>query len=137
MIEARPINKTDNNGLFLTVPVKKGTTVYTISGEVSNIPTRTSIYIKGQNIENPMAKFLNHSFSPNCKIVEDNLVTIKDLEANTELTFNYLENEPEISSPFKDHETGTWVFKKKDCAEECNIRVDGVCEVCGIDVANT
>lgn len=46
------------------------------------------------------SRFLNHSFSPSCRVHNRNIVALYDLPPNTELTFNYNETEVHMAAPF-------------------------------------
>ena len=56
---------------------------------------------------------MNHSFGPNCKIEDGYVVSIKNININDELTFNYNDNETEMACPFNDNITKKIVSGKK------------------------
>ena len=88
--------------------------VYVLSGPILKIPTRTSIEIGfNQHIEDINGQYINHSFDPNIKIDGKNVIAIKNISKNDEITFNYNENETKMACPFKDNSTGYIVSGKK------------------------
>ena len=64
-------------------------------------PTRSSIQIDSNNhIEDPVGRFINHSCNPTCKIHGLNIISVKDLNPDDEITFDYTKNETYLASPF-------------------------------------
>tara|TARA_R110002012_G_scaffold224649_1_gene396613 strand:+ start:300 stop:656 length:357 start_codon:yes stop_codon:yes gene_type:complete len=90
-------------GVYSRIPHKKGTALYSLmNGESVKIPTRTSIEItKNLHIEDEIGSCINHSCDPSCLIKDFFVVTLKDIEAGEEITFNYNESENVVSSPFR------------------------------------
>jgi hypothetical protein len=79
-----------------------GSTVFSLTGEVLDHPTQTSIKIgDGKHIEDYLGRFINHSCNPSVEISGREVVAIRDLEIGDEVTFNYLENEDELVVPFE------------------------------------
>ena len=93
-----------------------GELVYTVRGEASATRTRESIEVgPGQHVEDAYALYLNHSFTPNLRLEERRMYALKNIAEGEELTFNYLETESEIASPFVCHDTG-----RTGDSEACN-----------------
>jgi len=112
----------DEYGVFSTGNFNRGDTIHILHGLISLQPSRESVEIymvtEGDQVQighilDPLFKYCNHSFSPNCVIdkSKQTVVALRDIEAGEELTFNYLTNESQISNPFKDKETGLDVKK--------------------------
>ena len=65
------------SGLYSTQKYKSGISIHKLQGTILQKPTRTSIEIgKDQHIEDDIGKYMNHSFSPNCKIENGEIITI-------------------------------------------------------------
>ena len=58
------------------------------------------------------ALYLNHSFTPNLRLEERRMFALRDITVGEELTFNYLDTESGIASPFVCHDTGRPVDSK-------------------------
>jgi len=100
-MEIRQSNHVDGKGLFTTKKCKKGDVVFVLEGEIFSEPTRESIHIgNGQHIYDENGIFINHSFSPNIKIVNKNVVALEDIEADEEVVFNYNDSELKMANPF-------------------------------------
>jgi len=96
------VEGTDFKGLFTTVPHVKGSTVLTLHGPVTSSPTRESIHVgSNMHMTDPNGSYVNHSFEPSCVVDGVNLVALKDLPADSEITFNYNENELPMAAPFE------------------------------------
>jgi hypothetical protein len=80
---------------------EEGSIVYSLSATwVSESKTRTSIYIgEGRSVEDEVGMYMNHSCQPSCKIDGLNVVAIKNMEAEEEVTFDYASEGP-LASPF-------------------------------------
>ncbi len=65
-------------------------------------PNRISIDLGDHHIDHPMGKYINHSCKPTTKVCHttNSLVTITDIQPGDEITFNYLESERTITTPF-------------------------------------
>ena len=84
-----------------------GELVYTVRGKAAPERTRDSIEVgPGQHVEDPYALYLNHSFTPNLRLEKRHMFALQSITVGEELTFNYLETESEIASPFVCHDTG-------------------------------
>ena len=100
-MEIKQSNLNEGKGLFTTKCCKKNETVFVLKGEIFSEPTRESIYIgNGQHIYDDYGIFINHSFSPNIKIVNKNVVALQDIEADEEVAFNYNDSELKMANPF-------------------------------------
>jgi hypothetical protein len=107
--------KNNFKGLYVTIDLKMGTSIYVLKGDILDKPTRTSIEIGvNKHIEDIYGSYMNHSFSPNCKIEEGYIITLTAIKANEELTFNYNNNETKMASPFIDIETNIIVSGKNE-----------------------
>ena len=84
-----------------------GELVYAVRGKAAPERTRDSIEVgPGQHVEDPYALYINHSFSPNLRLEKRRMSALRNITEGEELTFNYLETESEIASPFICHDTG-------------------------------
>lgn len=93
----------EGNGLLLTKHVPSGDTVFVLSGEIFDAPTRESIHIgNNQHIYDACGIFINHSCRPTVEIRHTNVVALKDLNPGEELTFNYNDSEINMANPFQD-----------------------------------
>ena len=103
----------NGKGLFTTKAVKQDEVIFTLQGEILHHPTRESIHIgNGEHIDDEFGRFINHLFKPNTRIEGANVVAIRDIQANEELTFNYNDNEINMASPF--YANGILVEGKKN-----------------------
>ena len=94
-------NIVDGNGLFTTKQYKKGETVHILTGIVYNKPTRETIHIGNNNhIYDKYGIYINHSFTPNIKIVGRQIISLCDINKNEELLFNYNDTEINMANPF-------------------------------------
>jgi len=92
---------TGEQGLYATTYFAKDEIVFTLRGNLSNTPTKFTIQIgEGEHIHDEWGRFMNHSFSPSCRVQNRNIVAFYDLLPNTELTFNYNESEVHMAAPF-------------------------------------
>ncbi len=100
-------------GLYATRVISRGANIAVLTFDISEVRTATSIQI-GVDLhsEHPWARYINHSFEPNCAIDGQEVLTIKRVESGDELTFDYTSNEDDISAPFVDAVTGKWVGSK-------------------------
>lgn len=93
-------------GVFSAMDIKAGETIVNLmeNVRVTDKPSPYSIQIGvGKHIEaRGVVALLNHSCDPNCCITSDfHLIALKDIEAQTtELTYNYLTTEMDMSEPF-------------------------------------
>jgi hypothetical protein len=83
-----------------------GDHIHTLSGEYFDVRNKYTIEVNGRHLVDPVAKYLNHSFTPNMRIDGLNLIALCVIEAGEEITFDYTTTESEFSHPFIDWETG-------------------------------
>jgi len=93
-------------GVSSNTYINKGSVVYELDGEYITGPTRTSIQTDSTgHIEDEIGKYINHSCTPNVKVVKDKskikLIALKDILSNLEITFDYNSTEYKVSHPFK------------------------------------
>jgi uridine kinase len=89
---------------YIGPSVQSGTSIYKLTGNIKTKPTRTSIQIgPDKHIEDEWGQYINHSCYPSVKIIDGNLVAIKELELETSITFDYNQNEDNMSDPFLCH----------------------------------
>lgn len=88
------------------VSFKKGEKVKALQGSMQEERDKYTIETPKGHVLDSVGMYMNHSFSPTCEIQGMYVVALRDLEVGTEITFNYLENESEISRPFIDKSTG-------------------------------
>lgn len=90
-------------GLYAEKSYKLGDIVRTMSGKMSNIPTRKSIHIgNNMHLQDAFGQFINHSFDPNIMVESNKLIAIKEINIYDEITFNYNDTEIEMACPFVD-----------------------------------
>jgi hypothetical protein len=90
-------------GVYAGCAYEEGLVIYSLSGRlVLESPTRTSIRIKdGIHVEDEVGSYINHSCDPSAKIDGVHVVALRDIKVGEEITFNYIENEDLLASPFK------------------------------------
>ena len=94
------ININDNMCLFSNEIIHK------LTGSISKTPSKISIEInKNKHITDKYGQYMNHSFSPNCKIENGYIICLHNINENEELTFNYNDNETQMACPFIDNKT--------------------------------
>ena len=100
-------NEYGEHSTYSRFSYSKDELIYTVRGEPSTTRSRESIEIGlGQHVEDPYAMYLNHSFQPNLYLKGRHIFAIRNILVGEELTFNYLNTETEIASPFTCHATG-------------------------------
>ena len=78
-----------------------GDSVYVLSGELLKEPTRISIQIgPDEHIEDEWGQYVNHSCDPSVKIVNNQLIAVKQIEKGDSITFDYNVSEDHMSNPF-------------------------------------
>ncbi len=103
-------NAHGERAIYARFAFSPGELVYTVRGKATPERTRDSIEVgPSQHVEDPYALYLNHSFSPNLRLEERHMFALRSITEGEELTFNYLETESEIASPFVCHDTGRTV----------------------------
>ncbi len=100
-------NEHGENATYSRFAFSRGELVYVVCGEPSATRTRESIEIAPeQHVVDDYAVCLNHSFSPNLYLQGRQFFALREIKAGEELTFNYLDTETEIASPFTCFSTG-------------------------------
>ncbi|MDB4278933.1 SET domain-containing protein-lysine N-methyltransferase [Deltaproteobacteria bacterium] len=91
-----------------TQPILEGGLVLDLSASVmGDYPTRTSIVVGlGKHAEHPIGSFVNHSCEPSCAVLGEFIIALDNLPVGTEVTFDYMENEGPLASPFTCHDCG-------------------------------
>lgn len=91
----------DGKCLIVKNSVSKGETVFVLTGEIFDHPTRESIHIgENKHIYDDHGIFINHSFTPSVCISGVNVVALEDMTNGTEITFNYNDSELAMANPF-------------------------------------
>jgi len=100
-MEIRYNDKISEKGLYSTKFYPKDSIVFVLKGEIYNHPTRETIHIgNNKHIYDKYGIFMNHSFTPNVKIVGKNVFALCDVNVDDEIVFNYNESEINMHSPF-------------------------------------
>ena len=109
-------NGIHGRGVFATRKINKNTIIFKMHGEFINKPTQTSVQIgEGMHIEDALAGLVNHSCEPTAKVDRQlhAFMSLRDIEPNEEITFNYNSNEDNIAAPFKCECCGKKICGKK------------------------
>lgn len=94
-------NYIDGLGVFVTKAYNKHDIIFILDGVLVNNPTRESIHIgDNKHIIDKFGSFINHSFNPNIKIEEKNVIALKNIEVEEEICFNYNVSEINMTCPF-------------------------------------
>ena len=115
------INNEFGNVAVSTRKIPKGLLVRVLNGQNVKSPTRTSIQwgheANRRHVEDNIGKYINHSCDPTLRVdgAMPYLWAVKDIAPNTALTFNYIENEDNISSSFICNECGLPIPRNTDC----------------------
>ena len=105
----------------VTTPISRGMLVRVMNGESVSKPTQTSIQWGNEanrsHMEDSIGRYINHSCSPTLRVdgCLPYLWAVKDILPNMPLTFNYMENEDNISTPFVCNDCGLEVPRKTEC----------------------
>lgn len=82
--------------------IEPGEVVLSLAGEIFDKPVRESIQIgTNKHILDNFGKFTNHSCYPTCKVVGDNLVSVRLITKGDSITFDYNETEDLLAEPFR------------------------------------
>jgi len=99
------IKTTDNNFnnlSYIGESLSSDVVIFVLEGKVNGSPTKTSIQIgHSEHIEDNWGRFMNHNCNPNCKIINRKVISIKVINKEDLLTFNYNVSEDKIECPFK------------------------------------
>lgn len=89
------------NGLYATTSYLKNSIVFELKGDIISHPTRESIRIgPNKHVIDPFGIYMNHSFDPTCRIDNNYVISIKNIDPGDELNFNYNDNEENMANPF-------------------------------------
>ena len=105
----------------VTTTLPRGMLVRVLNGHNVSKPTQTSIQwgheAHRRHCEDHIGKYINHSCSPTLRVdgALPYLWAVKDILPNMPLTFNYMENEDNISTPFVCNDCGLEVPRKTEC----------------------
>jgi len=117
-----------NKKIVANKDLKMGTLVVDLKKATKQPKDKYTIEWKNNNYYDSIGKFINHSFKPNCVLSKHTgeMVTIKPVKRDEQLTFDYTITESYISNPFIDKETGLLVgkFDIFKLIEECGELVD-------------
>lgn len=98
-----------------TIPPNK--VVYQLSGPVRSSPTRTSIQIGSEHhIEDEFGQFVNHNCHPSVRVVGNQLVSVREIQQNDSITFDYNATEHAMACPFQCSCCGQWISGAKNKA---------------------
>ena len=105
----------------VSAPISRGMLVRVMNGESVSKPTQTSIQwgneANRRHMEDRIGRYINHSCSPTLRVdgCLPYLWAVKNILPNMPLTFNYMENEDNISTPFVCNDCGLEVPRKTEC----------------------
>ena len=110
-------------GVITTIDADAGDIVYEFRGEIILSPTRTSVQIGREHIEEDMIAYVNHSCTPNVSVEDMRyndwnmfgtyaLISTGVIVSGDEITFDYNDTEDEIAYPFKCSCHGTLIRGK-------------------------
>ena len=94
-------------GLFANEFIHKGSIIFILKGIHLPEPTRTSIRVRGQNVEHYEGGFMNHHCNPSAAVIEIEdviqglVIAKKHIYKGEEITFDYETTEPKLAHPFK------------------------------------
>jgi SET domain-containing protein len=91
-------------GVFAARKIPKGSVIFKMQGQYVNQPTRTSVQVSDKlHIEDALAGLINHSCQPTARIdrASESLVSLRDINVNEEVTFDYTTNEEKLAAPFE------------------------------------
>lgn len=109
-------NGIHGRGVFATRKIHKNTIIFKMHGEFVQQPTQTSVQIgDNMHIEDALAGLVNHSCKPTAKVDRQMyaFLSVRDIEPNEEITFNYNINEEEMAAPFTCECCGKKICGKK------------------------
>ena len=105
----------------VTTTIPRGMLVRVLNGHNVPKPTQTSIQwgneVNIKHSEDHIGRYINHSCSPTLRVDGSlpYLWSVKDILPGMPLTFNYMENEDNISTPFTCNDCGLTVPRKTEC----------------------
>ena len=100
-MEVKQNTNLNEEGLFATRQYMKNEIVFTLSGEIYDHPTRETIYVGNEtHVHDQHGMYMNHSFNATTYIDNYNVVALRDINPDDELTFDYNKNELTMACPF-------------------------------------
>ena len=104
LVETRKI-KNNFSGLFSKKFLEKGSIILSLGNVTSVNPTRTSIQIHKKHVEHHLGAYINHHCRPNSFVDSDKslIVAKKDIQADEEITIDYLQTESMLAESFHCH----------------------------------
>lgn|SRR3990167_5055286 len=96
-------NGIEGQGVFAAQRINRNTIIFKMHGDFLTSPTQTSVQIGDQmHIEDNIAGLVNHSCHPTAKVDRQlhAFVSLRDIEKNEEITFDYTLNEDKLAAPF-------------------------------------
>ena len=106
-------NKEDYKVVTTNCDIDKNSVIHYICCKQSSSPTEHTITLDiNYYIIDVLASEINHSFTPNCKVVGDCLISTCKIKKGEEVTRNYYETEEIILKQFVDRESGELINTK-------------------------
>lgn len=102
-------------GVFAAKSFPKNSVIFKLQGIIIDHPTQTSVQIgKDLHIEDEIAGFLNHACTPSAHIDRQMhaVVSLRDINENEEITFDYSSNEDKLAAPFMCRCCGKMISEK-------------------------
>lgn len=96
-------NGIEGRGVFAAQKINKNTIIFKMHGDFLTSPTQTSVQIgENMHIEDTTAGLVNHSCHPTARVDRQTqaFVSLRDIEKNEEITFDYTMNEDKMAAPF-------------------------------------
>jgi hypothetical protein len=103
----------DERRLVAVRPVAAGERLFRIEGRETPTPTRFSVQVgPGRHLDQGNARnaadrvarypwrYMNHHCEPSTKIVDRNVIALRDIAAGDDVTFNYNTTEYDMAEPF-------------------------------------
>ena len=102
-MEIQYIHRVKGEGLVATKFYEKDSVVLVLKGEILDKPTRFSIEIgENKHIVDKYGIYINHSFTPNTVIKGNEVIALKNIYEDDEITYNYNVFETTMVCPFYD-----------------------------------
>jgi len=105
--------------LFAKHAYKKGDVLYTLIGKISTVPTKYTIEIGTDlHILDKFGYYMNHSSTPSIYIHNRQIIALKHIDIDDEITFDYNKNETKCVSPFYDLDNNILVTGSKNIGQK-------------------
>ena len=89
-MEIQYVHRVKGDGLIAKKFYEKDSVVLVLKGEILDKPTKFSIEIgENKHIVDKYGTYINHSFTPNTFIKGNEVIALKNIYENDEITFNY------------------------------------------------